>query len=75
MPGPATLELLKGRKLRPSGPGERTTPTGAAMLAAWTEEVPSIPELTVQAIGYGAVVFDKSRSVPDAFRELAEKPL
>ena len=24
------------------------------MLAAWTEEVPSIPELTVQAIGYGA---------------------
>jgi len=54
VPGPATLELLKGRKLRPSGPGERTTPTGAAMLAAWTEEVPSIPELTVQAIGYGA---------------------
>src|SRR5207237_1624660 len=53
VPGPATLELLKGRKLRPSGPGERTTPTGAAMLAAWTEDVPSIPELTVQAIGYG----------------------
>ena len=27
------------------------------------------------AIGYGAVVFDKARSVPDAFRELAEKDL
>ncbi|MFN2549977.1 MAG: nickel pincer cofactor biosynthesis protein LarC [Myxococcales bacterium] len=54
VPGPATLEILKGRRLRPSGPGERTTPTGAAMLAAWTEEVQAIPELTVQAIGYGA---------------------
>src|SRR6266852_6077240 len=30
VPGPATLELMRGRKLRPSGPGERTTPTGAA---------------------------------------------
>ena len=28
-----------------------------------------------EAIGYGAVVFDTSRSVPDAFRELAEKDL
>jgi uncharacterized protein (DUF111 family) len=40
--------------MRPSGPGERTTPTGAAMLAAWTEEVQSIPELMVTAVGYGA---------------------
>jgi DNA polymerase-4 len=28
-----------------------------------------------EAIGYGAVVFDKTRSVPDAFRSLAEKEL
>jgi DNA polymerase-4 len=28
-----------------------------------------------QAIGYGAAVFDESRSVPDEFRELAEKHL
>ncbi|MGZ6144168.1 MAG: nickel pincer cofactor biosynthesis protein LarC [Myxococcales bacterium] len=54
LPAPATLELLKGRTLRPSGPGERTTPTGAAILAAWTEEVQSIPELMVTALGYGA---------------------
>ena len=54
IPAPATLELLKGRTLRPSGPGERTTPTGAAILAAWTEEAQCIPELAVQAIGYGA---------------------
>ena len=54
VPAPATLELLKGRTLRPSGPGERTTPTGAVILAAWTEEARAMPELSVRAIGYGA---------------------
>jgi len=54
IPAPATLELLRGRTLRASGAGERTTPTGAAMLAAWTEEALAIPELTVERIGYGA---------------------
>ena len=54
IPAPATLELLRGRTLRPSGSGERTTPTGAAMLAAWTEEAAAIPELIVDRIGYGA---------------------
>jgi uncharacterized protein (TIGR00299 family) protein len=54
VPAPATLELLRGRALRPSGPGERTTPTGAAMLAAWTEPADGLPELVVQSIGYGA---------------------
>ena len=32
VPSPATLEVLRGRTVRPSGPGERTTPTGAALL-------------------------------------------
>ena len=54
VPAPATLELMRGRTVRPSGPGERTTPTGAAILAAWTEEALAIPELTVDRIGYGA---------------------
>ena len=54
VPAPATLEVLRGRTLRPSGPGERTTPTGAALLAAWSEESLGIPELTVERIGYGA---------------------
>ncbi|MGZ6125532.1 MAG: nickel pincer cofactor biosynthesis protein LarC [Myxococcales bacterium] len=54
IPAPATLEVLRGRTLRPSGPGERTTPTGAAMLAAWTEEAAAVPELIVEGIGYGA---------------------
>jgi len=54
VPSPAVLEVLRGRTLRPSGSGERTTPTGAALLAAWTEPADSLPELMVQAIGYGA---------------------
>ena len=54
VPAPATLEVLRGRALRPSGPGERTTPTGAALLAAWTEEAFALPELVIEAIGYGA---------------------
>jgi len=54
VPSPATLEVLRGRTVRPSGPGERTTPTGAALLAAWSEESLAIPELTIDHIGYGA---------------------
>jgi uncharacterized protein (TIGR00299 family) protein len=54
LPAPATLEVLRGRSLRPSGPGERTTPTGAAMLAAWTIAVDALPELVIGSIGYGA---------------------
>ena len=54
VPSPATLEVLRGRTLRPSGPGERTTPTGAAILAAWTEESASLPEMAIDRIGYGA---------------------
>lgn len=52
VPAPATLELLRGRAVRSSGPGERTTPTGAAILAAMAEDgTPSsfVPE----RIGYG----------------------
>ena len=54
IPGPAVLELMRGRTLRPSGAGERTTPTGAALVAAWTDPADSFPELAVQAVGYGA---------------------
>jgi len=54
IPGPAVLEVMRGRPLRPSGPGERTTPTGAALLAAWTEPAEALPEMAVQGVGYGA---------------------
>ena len=53
IPGPATLEVMKGRRMRPSGPGERTTPTGAALLTALFDEVDAMPELGVERVGYG----------------------
>jgi uncharacterized protein (TIGR00299 family) protein len=53
LPAPATLEVMKGRRLRPSGPGERTTPTGAGLLAVFAEEVERMPEFAVDRIGYG----------------------
>jgi len=54
VPAPAVLEVLRGRALRQSGPGERTTPTGAALLAAMTDPVESLPSMTVARAGYGA---------------------
>ena len=54
LPAPATLNLMTGRTLRPSGDGERTTPTGAALVAALTTEALALPELTVLGAGYGA---------------------
>ncbi|MFL5369378.1 MAG: nickel pincer cofactor biosynthesis protein LarC, partial [Myxococcales bacterium] len=54
VPAPAVIELLRGRALGPSGPGERTTPTGAALLAAMSEPVESLPAMTVRRAGYGA---------------------
>jgi len=62
VPAPATVEVLRGRPMKPSGPGERTTPTGAAMLAAWTQPADVLPELTVESAGYGA----GKRRWPDA---------
>jgi uncharacterized protein (TIGR00299 family) protein len=54
VPAPAVVELFRGRALRSSGPGERTTPTGAALLAALSEPVESLPSMTVRRAGYGA---------------------
>lgn len=52
VPAPATFELLAGREVRSSGPGERTTPTGAAILAATSR--PGAPATFVpERIGYG----------------------
>lgn len=54
VPPPATLEVLRGRALKASGPGERTTPTGAAIVAAITAHADALPSLTVEGAGYGA---------------------
>ncbi|MHC4973045.1 MAG: nickel pincer cofactor biosynthesis protein LarC [Planctomycetota bacterium] len=54
VPAPATLELLKGRRTFDSGlEGELITPTGAAVVAAWTG-AGDPPAFVPTAIGYGA---------------------
>jgi len=54
VPAPATLELLKGMPIYASGRhGELTTPTGAAILAAYFEPTPKFPSMSVEKIGYG----------------------
>lgn len=55
LPAPATLELLRGRPVRPGPPGlELVTPTGAAILAALARPAPAWPDMVVERVGYGA---------------------
>jgi uncharacterized protein (TIGR00299 family) protein len=54
LPATVTLELLKGFAVRGAGTGETVTPTGAAILAALGSPARAFPEMTVDAIGYGA---------------------
>lgn len=54
-PAPATLALLSGRPVvGRDTPRELTTPTGAAMVAAWVEAHGPLPPLRLRATGYGA---------------------
>lgn len=53
VPPPAVLELLTGKPVRPGGPpGEAVTPTGAVILAEWTE-VGEVPALVPARTGVG----------------------
>lgn len=57
VPGPATLELLKGSLVRfTEEPFETTTPTGAALMASLTAGcfTDAAPPMTPRAVGYGA---------------------
>ncbi|MBI5809755.1 MAG: nickel pincer cofactor biosynthesis protein LarC [Deltaproteobacteria bacterium] len=55
IPAPATLEILKGVPVASSNvPFELTTPTGAAIVKAITDEFGPIPDMAVQEAGYGA---------------------
>jgi uncharacterized protein (TIGR00299 family) protein len=55
VPAPATAALLRGVPTA-GGPVDRelTTPTGAAILRAVAEPVPTAPAMRVESIGYGA---------------------
>ena len=55
VPSPAVVELLRGAPtLHVDVPHELTTPTGAALLSALTEQWGPMPAMTVTASGYGA---------------------
>lgn len=55
LPAPATLEILAGIPLSQiDEPGERITPTGAALLAEFAESFGAMPALAIERIGYGA---------------------
>jgi uncharacterized protein (TIGR00299 family) protein len=55
LPGPATLELLKGLPVEFIDlKGETVTPTGAALIAVLGSKVGAMPQMTVEKIGYGA---------------------
>jgi uncharacterized protein (TIGR00299 family) protein len=55
VPGPATVDLLKGFAVRlGDGNGELVTPTGAAIVSALAVPAEPLPALRVERVGYGA---------------------
>ena len=54
VPAPATLALLRGLPIVAEGAGEKTTPTGAALLATLASGFGPLPLVRVGAIGHGA---------------------
>ena len=57
VPGPATLEVLKGSRVRwTDEPHEMTTPTGAAVMHTLTggEFTDDAPQMLLREVGYGA---------------------
>ena len=70
VPGPATLEILRGCRVRwEDEPLEMTTPTGAALMRAFTggEFTEAAPPMTLAGAGYGAGR-KRFRSVPNLLR-------
>ncbi|HEY0715876.1 MAG TPA: nickel pincer cofactor biosynthesis protein LarC [Polyangia bacterium] len=54
VPAPATALLLEGVPMIAQGQGERTTPTGAAILAAVVDDFGAPPPMRLIAQGFGA---------------------
>jgi pyridinium-3,5-bisthiocarboxylic acid mononucleotide nickel chelatase len=73
LPATVTLELLRGFAVRGAGKGETVTPTGAAILAALGSPAAAFPEMTIDAIGYGAGNDDPS-SYPNVVRVVVGTP-
>ncbi|MBA3615961.1 MAG: nickel pincer cofactor biosynthesis protein LarC [Actinomycetota bacterium] len=70
VPGPATLEILEGSRVRwTDEPRETTTPTGAALMRSFTGGIftDAPPPMTLRATGYGAGRM-RLRSTPNLLR-------
>jgi len=74
VPAPAVLELVRGLPTAecPEG-GERTTPTGAAILTTLAERFGPMPATTVQAVGYGAGS-RRGEHLPNVLRVVVGEP-
>ncbi len=74
VPAPATARLLEGVPVVPgTAPGELTTPTGAALLAAFSDGYGMIPPMTVRRSGVGCGTRDLG--VPNISRLIVGEPL
>ena len=69
IPAPAVTEILRGATLYERGDAELVTPTGAALLAAFTDRFDAMPPLELEATGYGAGRRDIGRE-PNVLRVL-----
>jgi uncharacterized protein (TIGR00299 family) protein len=54
LPAPAVVEILAGAELYERGDRELITPTGAALLASWSDSFGALPRMKIDAVGYGA---------------------
>ena len=61
LPAPAVTEILKDAILLSGGSGELVTPTGAALLAAFSDSFGDMPSMRLRATGYGAGTRDTDR--------------
>ncbi|SHK52557.1 nickel pincer cofactor biosynthesis protein LarC [Tepidibacter formicigenes] len=69
IPAPATLEILKGAKIKLNSiKGETTTPTGAAILKALSYDFVQECEFEVEQIGYG--MGKKKFEIPNMLRAI-----
>ena len=73
VPVPAVAELLRGVPTCGEAlDGERTTPTGAALLRAWDTRFTTRPPAAAERIGYGAGARDPG-DVPNLLRVVVEE--
>ena len=75
LPAPVTLELLRGIPVEPqTEPGERLTPTGAAILAVTASTFGPIPPLVVDSVGIGSAALPSPAGASIVTRVVVGRP-